>query len=255
MSYQQEENSPEKIIGNRAEEVAQWYFRLNGFFLMPGFIVHPDVPMRTPRTEADVLGIRLKGSSEGVWRRPEWANAQSDRRHAPMKDDDKLLAAGKDGTVAKHLIAMVEVKAGRCQINGPWTDGTGLQQGTSNMHRCLARVGFANKTEVDEAAKAMYQSLRYVGREYIVQYFAVGKVASTELQTKYPDLVELTDNDIGAFLYKRFSSFPEKIPSETEITLWNGFGDKFRWWFEGMQPRSPQKCVEAVRNYIDRGDC
>lgn len=37
-------------IGNRAEEVADWYFRLNGFLLTPGFVVHPDHSSSHPRT-------------------------------------------------------------------------------------------------------------------------------------------------------------------------------------------------------------
>ena len=58
----------DKERGDRAEEVAEWYLRLNGFFLIPGFIVHPDKRRNTPRTEADFLGIRLKYSSENIWR-------------------------------------------------------------------------------------------------------------------------------------------------------------------------------------------
>lgn len=29
-------------VGRRAEEVAQWYFRLNGFLMIPSFVLHPD---------------------------------------------------------------------------------------------------------------------------------------------------------------------------------------------------------------------
>lgn len=39
----------------RAEEVANWFFRLNGFLSIPNFIVHPDTVSRHPRTEADYL--------------------------------------------------------------------------------------------------------------------------------------------------------------------------------------------------------
>ncbi|MDD5463064.1 MAG: hypothetical protein PHG00_15770 [Methylococcales bacterium] len=60
--------------GQQAEEVAEWYFRLNGFLLIPGFIVHADSlkakrnndgSMRlTARTEADFMGVRFPHSRE-----------------------------------------------------------------------------------------------------------------------------------------------------------------------------------------------
>ena len=37
-----DETGVDRERGKRAEEVTEWYFRLNGFFLIPGFIVHPD---------------------------------------------------------------------------------------------------------------------------------------------------------------------------------------------------------------------
>jgi hypothetical protein len=37
---EQPENSEHVRRGARAEEVAEWFFRLNGFFLIPGFIAY-----------------------------------------------------------------------------------------------------------------------------------------------------------------------------------------------------------------------
>ena len=37
-----EEKNRDRLIGTRAEEVASWYFRLNGFLSLPGFVVHLD---------------------------------------------------------------------------------------------------------------------------------------------------------------------------------------------------------------------
>jgi len=52
--------------GRRAEDVASWYFRLNGFLTIPGFVVHPDQRRRFPRTEADLLGVRFPFSREWI---------------------------------------------------------------------------------------------------------------------------------------------------------------------------------------------
>ena len=38
--------------GRRAEDIASWYFRLNGFLAISGFIVHPDQRRQFARTEA-----------------------------------------------------------------------------------------------------------------------------------------------------------------------------------------------------------
>ena len=37
-----QEKEMDRKIGQRAEEVASWYFRLNGFLSLPGFVVHLD---------------------------------------------------------------------------------------------------------------------------------------------------------------------------------------------------------------------
>jgi hypothetical protein len=246
--------------GKRAEEVAEWYFRLNGFFLIHGFIVHPDRQRLKPRTEADLLGIRLKESSEGVWRTSKGDHFRPGVNRTSMTDDALITKASMDGTVKKHLIAMVEVKAGKCSINGPWSDidERDQQLGGSNMERALSRVGFGNKTEISTAALSMYESLRYQGANFIVQYFSVGKYVSAELDTKYPKLVQITYDQIAIFLRDRFNGFPEKIPHERDISLWEGFGDSFRWWFESNGYRkspSVDACKSAVSRYIEKGKC
>lgn len=247
--------------GRRAEEVAQWYFRLNGFFLIPGFVVHPDAPRSTPRTEADLLGIRLSGSTEGIWRRQRGDHFRGGVAPTAMKDHSILVDTAKVGTVSRHLIVMVEVKASICKINGPWSDKTGFGEGRepTNMERALARVGFGNRSQVHAAAGAMFEELRYQGSDFVVQYFAVGRSRSPALQQTYPKLVQITFDQIGEFLRDRFARFPEKLPLDRDIALWQGFGDSFRWWFEGSASHtavpSEESCKRAVLRYIDTGRC
>jgi hypothetical protein len=52
--------------GERAEDIASWYFRLNGFLSIPGFVIHPDECRRHPRTEADLMGGRFPHSTENI---------------------------------------------------------------------------------------------------------------------------------------------------------------------------------------------
>lgn len=250
----------DRARGLRAEEVAEWYLRLNGLFLIHGFVVHPDRASSKPRTEADFLGIRLKESSEGIWRKSKGIQFRDEVKRASMADDSLITQASIVGTVRKHLVAMVEVKAGKCSINGPWSDINERidDPGPSNMERALSRVGFGNHSEITSASSAMYGNLRYEGQQFIVQYFAIGRSKCEELKIKYPNLVQITFDEIAIFLRDRFSCFPEKIPMDSSITLWKGFGDAFRWWFEsngyGKTP-SIRECQNALHNYINNDNC
>jgi hypothetical protein len=53
-------------VGDRSEQVANWYFRLNGFLSIPGFVLHPDKRQRFPLTEADLMGVRFANSVEEI---------------------------------------------------------------------------------------------------------------------------------------------------------------------------------------------
>jgi hypothetical protein len=48
-----------------AESLAYWYFRLNGFFAIPNFVVHPERGVGQ-RTDIDVLGVRLATSTKPI---------------------------------------------------------------------------------------------------------------------------------------------------------------------------------------------
>jgi hypothetical protein len=147
--------------GDRAEEVASWYFRLNGFLSIPGFVVHPDQPHPHPRTEADLMAVRFPHSVEKIG-------------ESRMDDDYRLTNRANDNQV---LFVLVEVKAGRCDVNGPWS-----RRKQRNMHRAISRLGFAtNDTEIDDVASAMYQSLRWENPHYVLQYVSVGAEENNRL--------------------------------------------------------------------------
>jgi len=252
------QDSRDASRGERGEAGAKWYFRLNGFFLIDGFIVHPDRVRLKPRTEADLLGIRLKYSSEGVWRTRRGDKIRGSTNRTSMTDYQIITDSATIGTVKKSLIAMVEVKAGRCSINGPWSDVNELDStpGNSNMERALARVGFGNQNDVKQASRLMYENLRYEGQDFIVQYFSVGKLKNPQLQIRYPQLIQIDFKQIANFLVSRFHCFPEKIPQDREIIIWKGFGYDFMRWFEEKnfsKPPSILECEQAVLNYIESG--
>ena len=252
---QRDINEFDQARGRRAEEIAEWYFRLNGFLLIPGFIVHPDRRRRRPKTEADLLGVRLKYSAEGFFKNSHGGDRSRPGSFEAMKDHDLLVKPGNDGTVSKHQIAMVEVKASLASINGPWTD-----RAENNMSRALQRVGFGNRDEIDRASQEMYDKLRYVGPSFIVQYYSVCSVKSPELSQQYSSLVQVTFDEIADFLHDRFKKFPQKIPEDSDLILWEGFGCEFMRWFERMGwhangGASNVQCRAAVKRYIQFGEC
>lgn len=77
---------------NRDESLAFWYLRLNGFFLIPNFVVHTDPP-----SEIDILAFRPPAVFEEVGGRPEdW--------------DPELI---RDGEGNEFLLVLCEVKGGQ----------------------------------------------------------------------------------------------------------------------------------------------
>lgn len=76
---------------NRDESLAYWYLRLNGFFLVPHFVVHTDPP-----SQIDFLALRPPGVYEEVGGQPEdW--------HAELLGNN----------VARFICVLCEVKGGR----------------------------------------------------------------------------------------------------------------------------------------------
>lgn len=239
--------------GIRAEEVAEWYFRLNGFFLIRGFIVHPDKARdKGALTEADLLGIRLRHSAERYWKFEHNKNKSSN-----MPDDTLLIDINKNS--CKHLAVMVEVKSGLCAINGPWTHDSGLDnKSQSNMGRALMRMGHIPPGEIKDGASEMHQHLRYESEKFVTQYIAIGKHINPDLQGRYPHLIQITFGNIGSFLYTRFINFPNKRPLDRNISLWDGFGGEFCEWFQDESAYRRREvreasCQEMVHQYIASG--
>lgn len=243
-----DDDRQKRLRGERAEQVAAWYFRLNGFFLISGFIVHIDNPdaveqddgsLRHARTEADFMGVRFPFSRENV----------NDR---VMQDDALVTGMGGDAKVPKPLFVLVEVKAGECKMNGPWSNPE-----RKNMERAVRRLGFAaQEQQVDEIAQAMYSDARWENQTHVLQYICVGKKRSRALSAKYRHLVQINWHDIGDFLLKRFSGFPEKLPSGHVHEQWPDFGRKYGEWFvhEG-HPITVSDSADAVKRFIDTGSC
>lgn len=192
--------------------------------------------IRHARTEADFIGVRFSHSREIV-------------NNRQMQDDALIIGLGGDAKVPKPLFVLVEVKAGDCDMNGPWSNPS-----RQNMERVVRRLGFAaQEGQVVEVARAMYSEARWEDHNHILQYICVGKKKNNGLSRKYSDLVQINWDDIGSFLYKRFGDFPEKLPSGLVHDQWPDFGKKYGEWFVRHRSSSTLDSVEFVKNYVDTG--
>jgi hypothetical protein len=231
--------------GRRSEDVACWYFRLNGFLTIPGFVVHPDQRQRFPRTEADLLGVRFPHSREWISTRP-------------MDDDSPLTRI--DDTCRRTVFVLVEVKTDLCDINGPWSD-----RERGNMQRVVRRLGFTDEPLVAGVAERMYDSARWEDDEYVLQYICVGARKNDGMQLRFPDLRQISWSEMADFFWNRFGEFPEKLPDGRPVhAQWPDFGRKYGAWFTDRSTGYRQDPVDhggqlssrsAVSRYIETGDC
>jgi hypothetical protein len=139
------------------------------------------------------------------------------------------------------------------------------------MHRTIRRFGFVNDEDlINEIAEEMCKRFRWEAIEYVLQYIAVGKTKN-QFYEKDTKLVQITWDDIGNCLYRRFSSFPEKIfvHQQNDISPryflhenWPDFGKAYADYFytlnpdpriDTLTPKKMQKGKKAILRYIETG--
>lgn len=232
----------QRDVGRRAEFVAGWYLRLNGFMAIPGFVVHLD--QRKPRRSTDGSPIIQRTEADFVAVRFPFSREKVDSRE--MQDDRRIVVDEGSGR-RKVLFVLAEVKAGACNMNGPWTD-----RRAKNMQRVLRRMGFtAKESNIDSAAEDLYDAGRWEGDNVIVQYVCFGDRTVRELKEQHCRLVQLTWKDVADFLTKRHAQYPEKTPGGLVHKQWPTFGRCFGEWFVSSGRRATEEAAaQFIRDYI-----
>ncbi|MDD5463063.1 MAG: hypothetical protein PHG00_15765 [Methylococcales bacterium] len=125
------------------------------------------------------------------------------------------------------------------------------------MQRVIRRLGFADtEQQIDEISEAMYTKARWSGDKGIFQYVCVGKKKSGELSNNYCNLMQLDWDDIGAFLWKRFADFREKLPGGHVHEQWPRFGRIYGDLFvQNGNSKNPEHSSKAVKLFLDTGEC
>lgn len=171
------------------EKVAYWYFRLNGYFQIDNFVVHP--PGRGgQRTDADLLAVRF----------PHRAERLIDDPDDVMPDDLHTLGASPVGID----VAIVEVKTNQpCTLNGPWT-----RKERQNVERVLAAIGCVPAERIRRAAEDIYlRGVHQADGGLRIRLVAVGRDRNEELSADFPAVTQLTWTDILSFIWQRLHNY------------------------------------------------
>lgn len=195
------------------DEVAAWFFRLNGCLTIRNFIIHGT--RRTPQlTDADVVALRFPHRRERDWA-------------------DHVIFAEQE----RPRLLLVEVKAGgRCQFNNSWMDPDG-----GILSYALERIGCYANAERDHAVERLQESGGYSGSSVDAALVAVAESRDSDLATDMPDAVQLPWRDIFDFMLIRF---PEREKNQHD--QWDPVGRRLHQ-MAGMARRDRDVFERLVR--------
>jgi len=209
------------------EAVANWFFRLNGCFTIPNFIVHPDMGSDA-RTDVDVLAVRYP-------HRAELASSGN-----PMQDHEVFTK------INKCQVILAEVKTGRCKLNPTWTNPA-----KENFQRMLRAVGAFPVTEIDVIASSLYTTGSAVSLDggTCVRVFVIGSEPVQPAASARTGAVRVTWTQIAEFIHQRFRAYLEQ---KKNVGQWDETGkllhknaENFHdcseysdWLIENLKPRT-----------------
>jgi len=167
------------------EDLAYWYFRLNGFLTIKNFVVHPDKGRRQ-RTDVDIIACRFPYRAELITQ--------------PMIDDSRLI-----NTDQRILIYLAEAKQRTCNLNGPWTD-----KDQRNMQLVLKALGVFPQDEIEGIANCLYASGIFKNNNYHISLLCLGSQENRERKKSFPEVPQITWKHVLEFIYQRFSDYREQ---------------------------------------------
>ena len=166
----------------KSEDVAAWYFRLNGFFTIINFVLHPS-RRGGQRTDADIVGVRFPYRAEF----PD----------GPGGDDPEF------GRVCdKPYFVIAESTTGPCKLNGPWT-----KREKKNIHAVLSDLGVFKRDLIPCVAENLYEQGVYNGNGCFCSLFCLGESRSAEIGTCYPRVPQRVWDEVLGFIYDRFQMY------------------------------------------------
>ncbi len=192
---------PENTIIIKAEDLAYWFLRINGFFTIQNFIIHPESGFMQ-RTEVDILGVRFPFRKESV-SQDNW-----------MRDFSLFEECNK------QFFILAEVKSGICNLNDPWTD-----ESKGNMQRVLRAIGFYKDDILESVANDLYALGVHENDDSKISLLMIGKEKNNSFNVSKPAVSQILFEDILKFIFKRFTDYPAQKSSHQQ---W-GINAKLLW--------------------------
>jgi len=204
----------------KAEDLAYWYFRLNGFLTIKNFVLHPDRGFNQ-RTEFDTLGVRFPYREELPTN--------------PM-DDDPIFTKIKD----RPYIVISEATISTCKLNPTWG-----KLDNEIYPIVLKAIGFFQCDLVGEVAQQLYSDGVYEGKSCHVSLFCIGKEQDEELQKQYKKINQITWDHVLKFIHDRFTKFGDQKASHNQ---WDTEG-QLLWDVFELHRRKQEEfiaCIERI---------
>lgn len=201
----------------KTEDLAYWFFRLNGCMCLVNFLIHHE-RRGQEGTDVDVMAVRFPF-------RKELALSEH-----PMDDHTVFSTNGKIDLI------IAEVKLGRCNLNGPWTDPD-----RRNMQRVLYALGAFTEIQIDEVANALYLDHYFEDELYRFRLFAIGQRRNDNLPSR---VVQMSWDEISRFIFNRFITYENY---KSQHRQWGASGRKL---FDQARRyrRDPDEFVQIVIN-------
>ena len=197
------------------EQVAYWYFRLNGCLALPNVLIHDR--RGHEGTEVDLLAVRFPHRKE------LWLSGR------PMADDPKLFAP-ESGRIE---IFIVEAKQGRCALNESWLDPNRL-----NLQRILFFLGPFAPLDATEIAVGLRRTGMYKDHLYRLRLTAIGATKSDDLP---PEVAQLEWKELLRFIYDRLRPYRDV---KTQHRQWDEAGQTL--YSEMIVSHSSQEFTDRI---------
>jgi hypothetical protein len=190
------------------EELAYWYFRLNGFFGNGNFIIHSALGRANHATEIDFLGMRFAYRKELYdSRSKEW-----------MKDDcSSGLFKNFKPSKRRTYICLAEVKRGEPRINSAQAENP------EALKQLFLSLGCIPKWNIPGIVRRLQKYGFCNTHLYHISFVAIGESPNPIGGFRFPRIPIITWDEVLRFIHERFRDYNIEKQNTHE---WNEFHQK-----------------------------
>jgi hypothetical protein len=190
---------------SKSEQLAYWFFRLNGFLTITNLVIHTEEYRQG--TEIDVIGIRFPFRKE--------------LRHQTLEGHEDFMKDYDAFDIGKTLLMIADAKRGPSDFNEAWKK-------VENIIRILNFVGIVDIAEDHKKyIEPLYSTGKYEGDNLCIRFCLIGRQKYRESQL-FPEALKITWEEIIDFIYDRFDKYEREKRShhqwdESGHLLWKLF--------------------------------